>query len=71
MAIKLNYMKLDKGVIMQKEYSNELLINGFSFFTESKRILGGGGLWAYLKGGRGGLNRIVTVFSHSSKVTLL
>ena len=38
MAIKLNYMKLDIGVIMQK-YSKELLINGFSFLTESGRIL--------------------------------
>ena len=38
MAIKLNYMKLNLGVIMKK-YSNELLINGLSFLTESGRIL--------------------------------
>ena len=41
MAIKLNYMKLDihAGVIMQKKYSEELVVNGFSFLTESGRIL--------------------------------
>ena len=38
-AIKLNYMKLDIGVIMQKNILKELLINGFSFSTESGRIL--------------------------------
>ena len=38
MAIMLNYMKLDPGVIMKK-YSKELLISGFSFSTESGRIL--------------------------------
>ena len=54
-----------------KKYSEELLINGFSFLTESGRILeagGGGGLLkeVYLRGGliwKGrGLNRIITVF---------
>ena len=38
MAIKLNYRKLDLGVIMNR-YSEELLINGFSFLTEFGRIL--------------------------------
>ena len=40
MAIKLNHLKPDIGVIMQKSYSKELLINCFSFFTESGGILG-------------------------------
>ena len=43
MAITLNYMKLDIGVIMQT-YSKELQLNGFSFLIKSGRILGGGGL---------------------------
>ena len=35
-------MKLDIGVIMQKKYSKELVINGLIFLTESGRILEGG-----------------------------
>ena len=30
-AIKLNYIKLDIGVIMEKKYSQELVINGLPF----------------------------------------
>ena len=41
MAIKLNRMKLDIGVIMQKNYSKELLTNSFSVLTASGRILDG------------------------------
>ena len=40
MAIKLNYIELDIGVIMQKIFQR-ILINGFSFLTESGRILEG------------------------------
>ena len=35
MAIKINYMKLDTGAIMQNKYSKKLVINDFSFLTES------------------------------------
>ena len=58
MAIKLNYMKLDVGVIMEKKSFKELLINGYSFLTKSGRI--GGGLLKNLPS-KGGLNPIIMV----------